>query len=65
MGWNGRHCTMEGCPNSCGGHGQCRVNSDEAWECHCYDGWYGRDCSVALEQSCSDGKDNDKGKFFL
>lgn len=60
-GWNGRHCTMEGCPNSCSGHGQCRVSSDGAWECRCYDGWDGRDCSVALEQSCNDGKDNDKG----
>lgn len=53
---------MEGCPNSCSGHGQCRVNSDGAWECRCYDGWDGRDCSVALEQSCSDGRDNDKGE---
>ncbi|KAF4528732.1 hypothetical protein B566_EDAN008998 [Ephemera danica] len=59
-GWNGRHCTLEGCPNSCSAHGQCKVNTDGAWECRCYDGWDGIDCSVALEQSCSDSRDNDK-----
>ncbi|RZF37225.1 hypothetical protein LSTR_LSTR014116 [Laodelphax striatellus] len=59
-GWNGRHCTMEGCPNSCSGHGQCRVNLDSLWECRCSEGWDGADCSVLLEQSCSDGRDNDK-----
>ncbi|XP_048512198.1 teneurin-m isoform X2 [Athalia rosae] len=59
-GWNGKHCTMEGCPNSCSGHGQCRVNGDAQWECRCYDGWDGTDCSVLLEQNCSDSRDNDK-----
>lgn len=61
-GWNGKHCTLEGCPNLCSGHGQCRVNVDNAWECQCSDGWFGRDCSVQLELNCNDGRDNDKGK---
>ncbi|XP_024943143.1 teneurin-m isoform X4 [Cephus cinctus] len=59
-GWNGKHCTMEGCPNSCSGHGQCRVNIEAQWECRCYDGWDGKDCNVLLEQTCDDGRDNDK-----
>ncbi|XP_044730762.1 teneurin-m isoform X2 [Chrysoperla carnea] len=59
-GWNGKHCTMEGCPNGCSGHGQCRANADGAWECRCNDDWDGKDCSVLLEQSCNDGRDNDK-----
>ncbi|XP_049938928.1 teneurin-m [Schistocerca serialis cubense] len=59
-GWNGRHCTLEGCPNSCSAHGQCRVNGDGAWECRCHDGWDGHDCSVPLEQSCNDNRDNDR-----
>lgn len=52
---------MEGCPNSCSGHGQCRVSNDAQWECQCYNGWDGKDCSVLLEQNCNDGRDNDKG----
>ncbi|XP_046665298.1 teneurin-m isoform X3 [Homalodisca vitripennis] len=59
-GWNGKHCTQEGCPNSCSGHGQCRVNQDSQWECRCSEGWDGADCNVLLEQSCNDGRDNDK-----
>lgn len=62
-GWNGKHCTQEGCPNTCSGHGQCRVNADSLWECRCSDGWDGRDCSVLLEQNCNDGRDNDKGNL--
>lgn len=64
-GWNGRHCTMEGCPNSCSAHGQCRFNSDNMWECRCDNGWDGPDCSILLELSCSDGRDNDKGKSLV
>lgn len=60
-GWNGRHCTIEGCPSGCSSHGQCRVSGEGLWECRCYDGWDGPDCAVALEQNCSDNKDNDKG----
>lgn len=60
-GWNGKHCTLEGCPASCSNHGQCRVSGEGLWECRCYDAWDGADCSVALEQNCSDNKDNDKG----
>lgn len=63
-GWNGKHCTQEGCPNSCSGHGQCRVNGDSLWECRCSDGWDGPDCSVLLEQNCADGRDNDKGQHY-
>lgn len=36
---------------------------DNAWECQCSDGWFGRDCSVQLELNCNDGRDNDKGKL--
>ncbi|XP_071453131.1 teneurin-m isoform X1 [Hetaerina americana] len=59
-GWNGRHCTLEGCPDGCNGHGQCRFGYDGAWECRCYDGWDGTACNIPLEQSCNDGRDNDK-----
>ncbi|XP_066154380.1 teneurin-m isoform X3 [Euwallacea fornicatus] len=59
-GWNGKHCTIEGCPNSCSAHGQCRFNGDGMWECRCDNGWDGPDCSLLLEQNCSDGRDNDK-----
>ncbi|CAG9856806.1 unnamed protein product [Phyllotreta striolata] len=59
-GWNGKHCTIEGCPNSCSGHGQCRVGSEGSWECRCDNGFDGADCNILLEQSCNDGRDNDK-----
>lgn len=64
-GWNGKHCTIEGCPNSCSGHGQCRFNGDGMWECRCDNGWDGPDCSLLLEQNCNDGRDNDKGNIHL
>ncbi|XP_022901485.2 teneurin-m isoform X3 [Onthophagus taurus] len=59
-GWNGKHCTMEGCPNSCSNHGHCKMSLEGAWYCNCDHGWDGRDCSVLLEQSCEDNRDNDK-----
>jgi EGF-like domain len=46
----------------CSNHGQCRVTPEQLFECRCYDGWDGPDCSVPLEKDCKDGKDNDKGK---
>jgi len=60
-GWNGKHCTLEGCPNSCSGHGQCKSNMEGLWECKCHGGWTGTECSVMMEQNCNDAKDNDKG----
>lgn len=65
-GYNGRHCTLEGCLNGCSGHGQCRASgsgSAGAWECRCYDGWDGPDCNIPVEQVCNDGRDNDKGDY--
>lgn len=62
-GWNGKHCTLEGCPNSCSGHGQCKANFEGLWECKCHQGWTGAECSVMMEQNCQDAKDNDKGMW--
>ncbi|XP_050092501.1 teneurin-m isoform X3 [Anopheles aquasalis] len=59
-GWNGKHCTLEGCPSGCSQHGQCHVSAELMWECRCYEGWDGVDCSVPLEQNCGDNKDNDR-----
>lgn len=55
---------MEGCPAGCGGHGSCRANPDGLWECRCFDGWDGPDCTTLKEQNCNDAKDNDKGNFI-
>nr|XP_027219710.1 LOW QUALITY PROTEIN: teneurin-m-like [Penaeus vannamei] len=57
-GWNGRHCTLAGCPGACSKHGSC-VIEDEEWKCQCQDGWEGHDCSVKLETQCADNRDND------
>lgn len=46
----------------CSQHGQCHVSGELMWECRCYEGWDGADCSVPLEQSCGDNKDNDRGQ---
>ena len=62
LGWNGKHCTIEGCPSNCNGHGQCKANNALEWECLCDSGWYGAGCNIYLEQDCSDRKDNDGGK---
>lgn len=40
------------------------MSNDAQWECQCYNGWDGKDCSVLLEQNCNDGRDNDKGTVF-
>ena len=63
IGWNGKHCTIEGCPSNCNGHGQCKANNALEWECLCDSGWYGAGCNIYLEQDCSDRKDNDGGKY--
>ena len=65
LGWNGKHCTLEGCPSNCNGHGQCKANNVLEWECLCDSGWYGAGCNIYLEQDCSDRKDNDGGKPCL
>lgn len=61
-GWNGRHCTLEGCPRMCSNNGQCRTNFHGAWRCECAPGWDGEDCATRLETACSDGQDNDGGE---
>ena len=60
-GWNGKHCTFEGCPKECSKHGQCKSSPEGGWSCRCEKGWEGADCSIPLELECEDGKDNDKG----
>ena len=65
-GWNGKHCTMEGCPGNCGGHGTCSMpNYKQRWECLCESGWYGPGCDIRLEQNCDDRVDNDKGELEM
>ena len=63
-GWNGKHCTFEGCPQECSKHGSCKSTStDGQWSCRCDKGWEGIDCSIPLELQCDDGLDNDKGDY--
>ena len=62
LGWNGKHCTLEGCPGNCNNHGQCKTNQNMEWECWCESGWFGPGCDIHLEQDCSDRKDNDEGE---
>jgi len=61
-GWNGKHCTLEGCPGNCHGRGQCKTNHLGDWECMCEYGWFGQGCQIEMEQDCSDRLDNDKGE---
>ena len=35
------------------------MSSADLWTCHCRPTWTGPDCSIQLETSCSDGRDND------
>lgn len=63
-GWNGRHCTLAGCPADCSGNGACVMENDE-WVCRCESTWEGLDCSVKLETVCDDKKDNDNGQYFF
>ena len=60
-GWNGRHCTIQGCPATCSGHGACRSSFSGEWRCQCEAGWDGADCATRLETQCGDGLDNDGG----
>ena len=64
-GYNGRHCTIAGCPSECRDkdHGVCLANDEGQWYCSCEEGWDGDDCSVQLEMICDDGIDNDKGEW--
>uniref|UniRef100_A0A3Q3WJ75 Uncharacterized protein n=1 Tax=Mola mola TaxID=94237 RepID=A0A3Q3WJ75_MOLML len=47
-----------GCPNLCNGNGQCTMGQ-QSWHCECQTGWRGPGCSVAMETSCADNKDNE------
>ena len=62
LGYNGKHCTLEGCPNNCNDNGQCKISHLGEWEGWCEEGWFGKGCDIYLEQDCSDRKDNDGGK---
>lgn len=33
----------------------------QSWHCECQTGWRGPGCSVAMETSCADNKDNEGG----
>lgn len=61
-GWNGKHCTLEGCPGNCNRHGQCKTNDAMEWECWCESGYFGPGCDILMEQDCSDKRDNDQGE---
>lgn len=61
-GWNGKHCTLPGCPRNCMGHGKCMADEEGQWSCKCHEEWEGVDCSVRLEMNCNDGIDNDDGQ---
>ena len=65
LGWNGKHCTLEGCPKGCNAHGQCKTNHALEWECWCDSGWFGPGCDIPMEQDCSDRKDNDQGTCYI
>lgn len=52
----------DGCPNLCNGNGQCTMGQ-QSWHCECQTGWRGPGCSVAMETSCADNKDNEGGEF--
>ena len=62
IGWNGKHCTIQGCHMGCHGNGEC-VREEDKWQCQCNTGWEGKDCSFATELICDDGLDNDGGKI--
>eukprot|EP00163_Fabomonas_tropica_P014800 TRINITY_DN2690_c0_g1_i15.p1 TRINITY_DN2690_c0_g1~~TRINITY_DN2690_c0_g1_i15.p1 ORF type:complete len:831 (-),score=166.25 TRINITY_DN2690_c0_g1_i15:672-3164(-) len=42
-GWTGLDCSMQACPNSCSGNGDCNA---ETGKCICTQPWKGADCSV-------------------
>ena len=53
----------DGCPGLCGGNGQCTLVQN-SWHCECHTGWRGPGCSVAMEITCSDNKDNEGGEVI-
>ncbi|XP_022084804.1 teneurin-3-like isoform X2 [Acanthaster planci] len=58
LGWNGRLCGLEGCPDGCNGHGDCRF-VDMRWQCVCDGPHRGKACEITMETACADGQDND------
>ena len=69
IGWNGKFCTIPGCPNDCNNHGSCEQGRSDLqrgshWACKCDPGFTGHDCKVKLEQNCQDDLDNDNGETF-
>ena len=59
-GWNGKFCSLPGCPHNCFNRGQCK-QIQGLWKCICDTEYTGEDCSKAKEQECGDGVDNDLG----
>ena len=59
-GWNGKYCSLPGCPHNCLNRGQCK-QIQGLWKCICDTEYTGEDCSKAKEQECGDGVDNDLG----
>jgi len=53
LGFSGPACGMRTCKNDCNGNGVCLVDHAEntggnsSGYCHCYDGWWGSECSIA------------------
>ena len=59
----------DNCPFSCQNGGSCYQTGDEAnddekvWKCRCPNVFIGFDCSIEVEQDCSDGLDNNNNGF--
>ena len=58
-GFQGRHCDVNNCPNSCNFNGVCEKVNDLSYQCVCNPGFFGVACEVAKEMICNDGIDND------
>lgn len=52
---------LDGCPQSCNGHGSCRRQLTGEWRCACDEGWSGVGCGVAMETVCVGDVDDDEG----
>ena len=63
-GWNGKFCSLSGCPHNCLNRGQCK-QIQGLWKCICDTEYTGEDCSKSKEQECGDGVDNDLGLSFF
>ena len=61
-GWNGKFCSIPGCPHNCFNRGECALEGDNRkWKCFCEDEYTGEDCGKVKEKNCDDQVDNDAG----